>query len=399
MSNDMEARFRAAHARLATACVTGTNGKTTTTSMLAAIVRAAGQVDAMVTTLGARVGDDTVEGSDPQDVLLRAVELAVLRGARTLCLETTSLALARGFASRWPPTVAVFTNLTRDHLDYHPSPEAYLASKAQLFCALPPGGVAVLNADDPASALIAEVVPPHARIVRFAIDRDADLRAIDVVVSRSGTTFGMRSSDPALDGLNAAIRGHGAPHVANALAAILGARALGYSVDQALSGLREFAPVPGRFEPITQMPLVVVDYAHSPDGLERTLATARQLVGAGELVCVFGCGGERDREKRPQMGRAAHLLADRVILTSDNPRREDPQAIADHILAGVSGPGASWTVELDRRAAIRIAIEGAAPQDVVVVAGKGHETVQEIGAQRLPFCDADVVRELANARR
>jgi UDP-N-acetylmuramoyl-L-alanyl-D-glutamate--2,6-diaminopimelate ligase len=185
----------------------------------------------------------------------------------------------------------------------------------------------------------------------------------------------------------------GAVHAENALAAALAADSLGYAAAAISGGLAGFGGVPGRFQIVATRPLVAVDYAHTPDGLERTLATGRQLVGAGgRLICVFGCGGERDQGKRPQMGAIAHAGADQVWLTNDNPRREAPAAIAAQIRGGAAGPGAHWEQELDRAAAITRALAGAGPADVIIIAGKGHEEVQEIDGRSLPFSDVDVAR-------
>lgn len=389
---DLAARFAAAHGALTTAAVTGTNGKTTTTSMIEAIVAAAGEPSARLTTLGAWVGGRRVEGSDPTDEFLRCVEAAVAGGVRVLALETTSKALAAGLARRWRPTVAVFTNLSRDHLDLHGSPEAYLAAKAQLFAALGPGGVAILNADDPVWPLLAEVTPGHARLLRYGRRAEAELAAAEVAVSLEGTRVTLRPGPRARAlGGELRLRVHGEVHAENALAAALAGEALGYGPDVVRRGLEAFPGVPGRFEIVARAPLVVVDYAHTPDGLRRTLVTARRLC-SGRLLCVFGCGGERDRGKRPAMGAVAHRHADLVVLTSDNPRREDPAAIADEVERGRQGSGARWRRVLDRREAIGVALAEAASRDVVVVAGKGHETTQELAGGAIPFDDAAVVR-------
>ncbi len=388
-------RFARAHRALKTAAVTGTNGKTTTTSMIAEIVRASGEPQARVTTLGAWVCDEPVAAASPTDEFLVTVERAVDRGVRTLALEVTSKALAGGLARRWRPHVAVFTNLSRDHLDMHASPEAYLAAKAQLFMSLGRGGVAVLNADDPSSALIAELVPAGVRVCRFStVTEEVELAARAVEATPRGTRVELAPGALA-DSLGAVLElgVAGAVHAQNALAAALACDALGYPADCIARGLRAFAGVAGRFQIVGEAPLVVVDYAHTPDGLEGTLQTARELVGeGGRLVCVFGCGGDRDRGKRPEMGAIAHALADRVVLTSDNPRHEPPQAIAAAVRAGASGPGAEWREVLDRPRAIDSAVAEAGVADVVVIAGKGHEDVQEVGDRRIPMVDADLAR-------
>jgi UDP-N-acetylmuramoyl-L-alanyl-D-glutamate--2,6-diaminopimelate ligase len=395
VTSEVSARLAAAHDRLRTVGVTGTNGKTTTTSMVAAIVAAAGEPSARVTTVGAWVGNERVSGENLAHEFLLTAERAVARGVKTIAVEMTSKALAAGFARKWRPHVGVFTNLTRDHLDIHGSPEAYLAAKAQLFLALAPGGAAVLNGDDPASALLAELVPPGVALLELSVrGGSCALAAERVEVSPTGTRIELARGELA-DRLGGTLTLGvvGAVHAENALAAALAAHALGYSADAIARGLATFTAVPGRFEVVATAPLVVVDYAHTPDGLARTLATARALAADSRVVCVFGCGGNRDRGKRPQMGAIADTSADVVVLTSDNPRDEDPRAIAAEIEAGVSAARARWIVELDRARAIETAIALARPTDVVVIAGKGHEQAQEIQGALLPFSDAEKARD------
>jgi UDP-N-acetylmuramoyl-L-alanyl-D-glutamate--2,6-diaminopimelate ligase len=394
--SEVSTRLAAARAHLRTVGVTGTNGKTTTTSMVAAIVDAAGEPSARVTTVGAWVEDERISGANLAHEFLVTVERAVARGGKTVAVEMTSKALAAGFARAWRPDVGVFTNLTRDHLDLHGTPEAYLAAKAQLVISLAPGGAAVLNGDDPCAALLADLVPPGVRLLRFSLcDPSCTLVAERVEVTSTGTHIALAHGELA-DRLDRTItlRVVGGVHAQNALAAALAAHALGYSADAIKRGLATFAGVPGRFEVVARAPLVIVDYAHTPDGLAGTLATARQLAPDDRVVCVFGCGGNRDRGKRPQMGAIADACADVVVLTTDNPRHEDPQAIAAEVAVGATARRARWIVELDRARAIELAIAQARPADVVVIAGKGHEQVQEIAGAMLPFCDANVVRAI-----
>jgi UDP-N-acetylmuramoyl-L-alanyl-D-glutamate--2,6-diaminopimelate ligase len=397
-------RFRRARARLRTVGVTGTNGKTTTTTMIGAVVAAAGEPDARLTTLGAWVCGEAIAAADKTEEFLATVERAVERGVRTLALEVTSKALMAGHARRWPAHVGVFTNLTRDHLDMHGSGEAYLAAKAQLFMTLPPGGVAVLNRDDPSSPLILKVTPRHVQVRTFSVrDPAATLAATRVVPSGSGTRATLAPS-PLADALGGelTLRVVGAVHMQNALAAALACDALGYPAAAIAAGLRDYQTVAGRFEIVADRPLVVVDYAHTPDGLAGTLRTAREIVDAaqrgGRVICVFGCGGGRDRGKRPQMGAIADRLADLVVLTTDNPRREDPAAIAAEVQAGAAAPRVPWQLELDRRRAIEQAVRDAGPEDLVVIAGKGHEEVQEVAGVDHPFSDAAIARAAAAAR-
>ncbi|MEO8844298.1 MAG: UDP-N-acetylmuramyl-tripeptide synthetase [Kofleriaceae bacterium] len=386
-------RMAGAHARLRTVGVTGTNGKTTTTSMVAAIVAAAGEPSARITTLGAWVNDERMAGTDLVDEFLVTVERAVARGVRTVAVEMTSKGLAAGVARRWCPEVAVVTNVTRDHLDLHGTPEAYLAAKAQLVIALAPGGTAVVNGDDPAVALLAELVPKGVTIRRFSQhDPRSALFAERIDVSRAGTRVVLGGELADHFGGAIALGVVGGVHAQNAMAAALAGHALGYSRDAIRLGLAAFVGVPGRFEVVAHEPLVVVDYAHTPDGLAGTLATARAL--ATRVICVFGCGGNRDRGKRPEMGAIADRDADVVVVTTDNPRHDDPRTIAAEIMVGASAPRAQWIVELDRARAIEVALAMAGPTDIVVIAGKGHEQVQELAGAAVPFSDADVVRDV-----
>ena len=396
----IEARFGAARARLCTVATTGTNGKTTTTSMVASIVTAAGEPAARVTTVGAWVGDELIPAPTPMEEFLGTAERAVEVGVRTLALEVTSKALAAGIARQWPPDIAVFTNLTRDHLDMHGSPEAYLAAKAQLFMALVPGKTAVLNADDASAALLREVIAAGVAIDTFSVrDGSATLAATAVEV-RPGATRVVLAPSPLASELGGVLElaVSGGVHAQNALGAALAARAAGYSATAIRAGLERFTGVAGRFELVGERPLVVVDYAHTPDGLVGTLTTARELCRGGRVVCVFGCGGDRDRGKRPEMAAVVDERADVAILTTDNPRHEDPAAIAADVRAGAPVPRARWIVELDRARAIELAVSEARPDDVVVIAGKGHERIQEVAGRELPFSDVDVAR-VAIARR
>jgi UDP-N-acetylmuramoyl-L-alanyl-D-glutamate--2,6-diaminopimelate ligase len=293
--------------------------------------------------------------------------------------------------------VGVFTNLTHDHLDAHGSPEHYLASKAQLFVHLPATGTAVLNAADPSSELLAEVLPRGVRVVRYGLEtrrgaiqgRAPDLEARDLRVAWDGTRFRIRSSED----VEVHIQAIGEIYAENALAALGAGMAAGVPFDEARAALAEVRPPAGRFEVVRERPHVVVDYAHTPDALGRTIAIARALLTnarKGELWLVFGAGGDRDRKKRAPMGAAASA-ANHVVLTSDNPRHEDPRAICDDIREGLSTE-TRVELELDREAAIRRAVAGAGPDDIVLVAGKGHETEQIVGDTVRPFSDVEAAR-------
>jgi UDP-N-acetylmuramoyl-L-alanyl-D-glutamate--2,6-diaminopimelate ligase len=398
---------------LTTVGVTGTNGKTSTTRWTAACLARLARPVAQTTTLGSLLDDAPFEAPRDFQGFLATMRAALDRGGRFAAIEVTSEALARGFARAWPCQAGVFTNLTHDHLDAHGSPEHYLASKAQLFVSLPEGGVAVLNGADPASDLLAEVIPAGVRVLRYASPSrgDAigsiDLRAVQVEPTWEGTRAVLQGSGAlAAAPRELHIRAIGEVYLENALGALAVSLALGVPPAEAADALAR-APVPkGRFEPVVAeaavtvagaagaregraAPRVVVDYAHTPDALARTLATAR-LLCPGTLSVVFGAGGDRDRDKRAPMGVAASA-ADRVVLTSDNPRSEDPARIAAQIREGIHAR-VGVTLELDRRAAIRAAIVQAGPHDVVVLAGKGHETDQTAGGRTVPFDDAAEAR-------
>jgi UDP-N-acetylmuramoyl-L-alanyl-D-glutamate--2,6-diaminopimelate ligase len=347
-----------------------------------------------ITTLGAFIDDVPFEAPRTHEGMLAALSEGLKRGAKHAVLEMTSEALALGYARAWPCWGAVFTNLSHDHLDAHQSTEHYLASKAQLFMALPAGGYAVLNGCDPACELLREVVPKGVRTLHYGVaSRGAahvalDVEGFDVALSWSGSTCKLRG---ALAGLPPEfdVRAIGPEHVENALAALCAAILAGVPAERAARAIARAAPRPGRFEVYGTGPHVVVDFAHSPDALTRVVSTARALC-AGKLWLVFGAGGNRDRDKRPAMGEAARD-ADRVILTSDNCRGEDPRDICEAIRGGLIGH-TGVTIELDRERAIRRAVSGAAPGDVVLVAGRGPERELDLGTRRIALCDADVVQ-------
>jgi UDP-N-acetylmuramoyl-L-alanyl-D-glutamate--2,6-diaminopimelate ligase len=376
--------------------ITGTNGKTSTTTMIAALLARKQAPVARVTTVGLFLGDERAPLPENYSGYLSLMRACLDRGGKYAAAEMTSEALALGFAKAWPCRVAVFTNLTRDHLDSHGSAEHYLASKAQLFMLLPPDGTAVLNGCDAASEMLAEVTPQGARTIRYGVrSRGEPVGALDLVATRAEPTWSGTAIDveaPELDVPSSVnIRAIGEIYAENALAAIAAAAAVGVPGRLMGEALAEFSPPKGRFEVVATRPYVVIDYAHTPDAMARTLATARRLC-TGRLAVVFGAGGNRDRMKRPSMGAAA-TIADRIVLTSDNPRDEDPREIADAIRSGI-GKHHDVELELDRERAIALAIGGARPDDVVVIAGKGHEEEQIVGGARRRFSDHEVVRNL-----
>ncbi len=380
-------------ASLALVGVTGTNGKTTTVGMLRHLLDAPGRPAASIGTLGVLAGSagEPVPGgaglTTPGPVELQRVLRALAdRGARAVAMEVSSHALDQRRVEGVAFDAAVFTNLTRDHLDYHGTMEAYLAAKARLAGHLAPAGALVVNADDPAWAAL----PPAPRTVTYSPggSPEADVAAADCAFDAAGTAFTLRAG-----AARAAARVPlvGDFNVANAVAAAAAAVALGMPPDEAARRLGTLPQVPGRLERLRERPAVLRDYAHTPDALARALRAVRPFA-RGRVVVVFGAGGDRDRGKRPEMGRVAAELADRVILTSDNPRTEDPERILDDIEAGMGGR-AHERVE-DRRAAIARALAAAGPDDLVLLAGKGHETYQIRGAEALPFDEAAIVREL-----
>jgi UDP-N-acetylmuramoyl-L-alanyl-D-glutamate--2,6-diaminopimelate ligase len=366
--------------------VTGTNGKTTTAFLLFSILAAAGRRPGLLGTIENRIGGErraatrtTAEAIDLQRTFRDMLDA----GDRSCAIEATShgSALKRLLGVRF--RALVFTNLSQDHLDFHGTMEEYFAAKRRLFSDpdldgnRPPAAITV--GDPYGRALAEELRALGEEPVEFSLDTAADLE-----VTATGSSF--RFGD-----LDLTTRLRGRFNVENVLGAVAAARILGVEDEAVVAGVEHLAGVPGRFEAVDEgQPFaVLVDYSHTPDALESLLSEARNLA-SGRLVCVFGCGGDRDRGKRPLMGEIASRLADALIVTSDNPRSEDPQAIIDEILAGVHGP---VEVEPDRAGAIARALEEAHESDIVVIAGKGHEQGQEFADRTIPFDDRDVVRE------
>jgi UDP-N-acetylmuramoyl-L-alanyl-D-glutamate--2,6-diaminopimelate ligase len=375
-------------ARLRVAGITGTNGKTTTAWLVRHLLEATGTRTGLLGTVASVVGgrELPVERTTPEAVDLQAAFARMeAAGDQACAMEVSShaLELHRADAIHW--AAAVFTNLTQDHLDFHGTMDEYFAAKRRLFGAGP--SVAVVNVDDPYGRQLADELKAP---IGYGVDSpDADWRATGVSGGLTSSRFRVESPVGALE-VRAPLPGRF--NVLNALAALATAAALGADPHAAAAALEGFAAVPGRFQPVDEGQdfAVLVDYAHTPDSLVNVLAAARE-VSQGRVIVVFGAGGDRDRGKRPVMGEIATRLADVAIVTSDNPRSEDPEAIVAQIIEG-AGPGAETVV--DRRAAIARAVEVAAPGDVVVVAGKGHEQGQEFaGGRKEPFDDVEVVRE------
>jgi UDP-N-acetylmuramoyl-L-alanyl-D-glutamate--2,6-diaminopimelate ligase len=358
--------------------VTGTNGKTTTVELVRAVFEQSGTRCGVIGTLASHgAGSPPTTPDAPQLQELLAGERA--RGSGAVAMEVSSHALAQGRVNGTHFAAAIFTNLGRDHLDFHGTMDGYFEAKASLltpaFC-----DVAVVNLDDEYGRRLAERAA--IRTVGYSLEDASDL-----LVTRSGSTFVWRD-------VRVELRLAGAFNVSNALGAATALAELGIPTDAIATGLGAVERVRGRWEIVDrgQPFTVVVDYAHTPDALTAALDVARRIT-QGRVIVVFGAGGDKDREKRPEMGRVAAEAADHVVLTSDNPRSEDPLEIIAAVRAGMPST-ASLTVEPDRREAIRAALAAARTNDIVVLAGKGHETYQEIGDERLPFDDRAVVSEI-----
>jgi UDP-N-acetylmuramoyl-L-alanyl-D-glutamate--2,6-diaminopimelate ligase len=376
-------------ARLQTVGVTGTNGKTTTAFLMRAVLEAAGRSTGLLGTVKSIIAgvEHEVLRTTPEAIDLQRTFAEMLEGGDEACLmEVSSHALELHRADAIHFAAAIFTNLTQDHLDFHETMEQYYGAKRLLFTDLAPAH-AVVNVDDPYGARLAAELGGTA--TTFALGHDASYRAGAVQTGLDGSHFTVTAPDGVYE-LASPLTGRF--NVSNVLGAFATARAIGVDADTAIEAIAAAGQVPGRFQSVAegQDYAVLVDYAHTPDSLENVLRAARGLT-TGRLHVVFGCGGDRDRGKRPLMGEIAVRLADRVIVTSDNPRSEDPASIIDEILVG---SGDDVEHEVDRRVAIDRAIATAEPGDVVVIAGKGHEQGQEFeGGRKIPFDDVTVVRE------
>ena len=378
--------------------ITGTNGKTTTTYLIFALAEASGEKGAMLTTVEYRIGDKSVpavrttpEASDTNRFLRRAVQ----ENCRMAVMETSSQAIDLRRCDWLKFKVAVFTNLTRDHLDYHLTMENYFDAKKQLF----DGRLgekplsSIINIDDEWGVKLAnELKASNRRVITFAQKSAADLTAENIEVSLiKGTSFLLKTPKGETEIVSPLV---GKPHVYNMLAAAATAFELGYDLEKIGAGLKTCVGAPGRFERVPHDDdfAVVVDYAHSDDALLNTLKTARDLTG-GKIITVFGCGGDRDRTKRAPMGEVAGKFSDFVIITSDNPRTENPLKILGEIEIGLKQTSCPYQIISDRREAIHQAIAKAKKGDVVIIAGKGHETYQIVGNDKFHFDDREIARE------
>jgi len=395
--------YRHPSAELQVVGITGTNGKTTVAHLIASIFDAAGIPSGMLGTVGYRIGSEmraathtTPEAPDLQALLREMVD----GGCGACAMEVSSHALSLRRVDGMTFAAGVFTNLTRDHLDFHGDMESYFQAKRRLFDMLPRDAPSLLNVDDPRGSALAEIAP---RPVTYSLNRTADITPGPLSFSLEGLRFDVRTPRGTLHIQSTLV---GRPNVYNILAAVGAAAALGLSFDAIERGVRALEGVPGRFQIVssdTDGITVVVDYAHTDDALRNLLETARPLA-RGRLITVFGCGGDRDRTKRPLMGAVASRLSDVIVITSDNPRSEDPVRIIEEIQRGITGdtqrPGDAPPLTIvDRRDAIARAISIARPGDLVLIAGKGHETYQVIGDRVLGFDDVAVAREALSRRR
>ncbi|HEY9717125.1 MAG TPA: UDP-N-acetylmuramoyl-L-alanyl-D-glutamate--2,6-diaminopimelate ligase [Trichormus sp.] len=394
--------------------VTGTNGKTTTTHLVEHILDRAGKRVGLIGTLGARwegehgqreykdIKHTTPQASDLQELLGEMVEL----GLTDVAIEVSSHALALKRVAGCDFAVAVLTNITQDHLDFHKTMDHYWRSKQLLFQMLnesrQENKTAIVNFDDPLADEFIRTVAPGVRVWTYGFNQDADCAVVDAKFDFRGTKLSLKTPKGPLE---LSLRLNGQFNVYNTMAAILISLAEGVDLDTCKRALQEFGGVSGRFEVVgtdhstdADEPLCIVDYAHTPDGLENVLKAARALVPpAGRLIAVFGCGGDRDSSKRPQMGEIAEKLADDLVVTSDNPRSEDPDQIIADIVSGIKRMR-GVRVEADRATAIKMAVEEASDKDVILVAGKGHETYQILRDRTIDFDDRIQVKQALTAR-
>src|SRR5437764_10773166 len=382
--------------------ITGTNGKTTTAYLVASIPEAAGEPVPMTGTVEYRLGNErnkagrtTPEATDMQRLLRQAVEI----GCQTAVMECSSQAMDFHRCDELDYSVAVFTNLTRDHLDYHKTMENYWYAKQRLFDGRLGSRpqTSVINVDDAYGVELADRLQNEGlHVVRYAVRSEADITARDPEFSLSGMRFRLRTPEREIDFHSPLV---GPPHIYNTLAAVASGLALGYSLEVITTALEKCTGAPGRFERVPNEGdfAVVVDYAHSDDALLNVLRTAREVT-KGRIITVFGCGGDRDRSKRAPMGEAAGSLSNVVILTSDNPRTEDPNQILADAEEGIRKTGKPYEKIADRREAIHYAVAQARPDDLVLIAGKGHEDYQIIGREVFHFDDKEVAREALQNR-
>ncbi len=378
--------------------ITGTNGKTTTAYLVRDVLAADQRHPGLIGTVAYEFGDRVLPASrtTPEAPELQAM-LDQMRdmGCRSVVMEVSSHALDQQRVGSIDFDVAVFTNLTRDHLDYHEDFEAYFKAKSTLFTDLgKKGGHAIINIDDPWGERLSEMPEIRAKVITYGFSQHAMVCARQLLLDDGGSTFMVSTPWGSSD---VRIQLMGRYNVSNALAAIAACSSMGVPFQRVISHIEMVSAVPGRLEAVpSAVGQVYVDYAHTDDALENVLSTLKELV-RGRLICVFGCGGNRDVDKRPKMAAVAERLAHFSIVTSDNPRRESPQAIIEDVLAGFTDPKV-FRVEEDRRSAIAAGIEMMEADDILLIAGKGHENYQEVGQSVIPFDDREVAYELLRAR-
>lgn len=387
--------------RLAITGITGTNGKSTTTFLVESILQAAGRKSVLVGTIEYHVAGKVLPASHTTPEALELNQMlaeGLAHGATEAVMEVSSHALAQQRVFAVPFDVAVFTNLTRDHLDYHQTMEEYFSAKRMLFegCGTDSPRAAVINVDDEYGQKLLQTSKGHSKVLTYGWTR-GDLCAKSVEITSRGTRFDLVSPLGTLAIFSPLL---GRVNVYNVMAAAGAAIARGCNPDAITKGVAALSHVPGRFQRVDcgQPFTLVVDYAHTDDALRNLTALAREFVTQGgpqgRVITLFGCGGDRDRVKRPLMGEAAGRGSDFVVLTSDNPRSEDPLAIINDATVGLQRAGAKYAIEPDRRAAIALAVQQARPGDIVLLAGKGHEKVQVSRARAVPFDDVEVAREV-----
>jgi UDP-N-acetylmuramoyl-L-alanyl-D-glutamate--2,6-diaminopimelate ligase len=383
--------------------VTGTNGKTTTAFLLEQMLRHAGRKTLLIGTIETHVAGEVraSEHTTPESRdLLALFADAVRAGASEAVMEMSSHALEQERVWGIPVDVAMFTNLTQDHLDYHKTMEAYFAAKARIFRGegAPPPRVAVLNVDDEYGAAMIEQYAAGT-LMTYGAKGHGDYRAEEIQIGLGETRFVFATPGGSVE-LHSPLSGR--VNVYNLLAAACAALARGLTLEEIAAATAALEQVPGRFQVVPGSRqagfTVVVDYAHTDDALRNLIGLARDLAHGARVITLFGCGGDRDRTKRPKMGRAAGKGSDLVVLTSDNPRSEDPAAIIAEALAGVRETGTECLVEADRRSAIALAIGAAGPGDIVLLAGKGHEKVQILATGTVPFDDVAVAAHMLQTR-
>lgn len=380
--------------------ITGTNGKTTTSHLIEQILKAAGRETGIIGTIGVKIKDQVIpaRNTTPDVVdLQKSLRFMVDEGAAYTVMEVSSHALHMGRTRGSHYHIAVFTNLTQDHLDYHATMEEYRAAKGLLFSQL--GNdytddsktcqTAVLNVDDAASSYFAEITP--VQVITYGIEKQADVRAVNIQHRVNGVSFELQTYQ---GNVTVCLPLFGTFNVYNSLAAVAVALIEGISLTKIKKALESLTGVDGRFESVQagQDYTVLVDYAHTPDSLQNVLTTAKSFA-KGKVICVVGCGGDRDRGKRPLMAQIATEISDFTIITSDNPRTEEPSAIIADMVEGIAASESPYSTIEDRKAAIEHAVQLAKSGDVVLIAGKGHETYQEINGVRYPFDDRKIAYE------